>query len=179
MKRLDAQGFSLVKLMFMVLIFAIIAQCVVLTLMVMGKKTVSLEDHCYASVKGAQMYNELQAYANNNPYWGGQILDGYNDGTAYSLLLTADKSVTQPDDPLSGNRLFNGHWRYLRQIQVEPGGGPYMSRNVVVYIWRCESDGNTKVPGLLLNTTLGNMVPGTSPTYTQTPAAYTLVNTVR
>ncbi len=70
---------------------------------------------------------------------------------------------------MSGNQLANGHWRYLRQIQVNPVDTNPQARQVIVKIWKCASDTAPLVPGLLLNTTIGTVVPGTLPTYSQTP----------
>ncbi|HTC21968.1 MAG TPA: hypothetical protein VK859_14015 [bacterium] len=174
MKRLDSKGLGMVEMCIGMLILTFIAQSVVLSRLVMARKTVSLEDHSYASMKAQQMFNELAALANANPVFGAGILDGYSDGPQYNLVLTADKAVSQPDDPLSGNHQANGHWRYLRQVQVNPADDNPLARQVIVRVWRCASDSNPLVPGLLLTTTVGTVLPGTAPSFAQTPQVYTM-----
>jgi hypothetical protein len=169
MKRLDSKGLGMVEMCIGMLILTFIAQSVVLARLVLARKTLSLEDHSYASMKAQQMFNELSAQANSNPVFGGGILDGYSDGPLYNLVLTTDKAVSQPADPLSGNRQANGHWRYLRQVQVNPVDGNPQARQVVICIWKCASDSNPLVPGLLLTTTIGTVVPGAVPSCSQTP----------
>ena len=176
MKRLNAQGQSLLKLMIAIVILGLIAQWMVMSLIILGRRTVQMEDQGYACAKGNQMFNELLGYANNNPFYAGPLLDSYNDGNQYNLVLTADKAVTLPGDPLSDNRQANGHWKYLRQIQVAPDSGNYQARQVTVRIWKCQSDAPPLAPGVLLSTTLGTIVPGVRPSYAQTPAIYYLLN---
>jgi hypothetical protein len=172
MKRLDSKGLGMVEMCIGMLILTFIVQSVVLSRLVMARKTVSLEDHGYASMKGQQMFNELTALTNSNPVFGGGILDSYSDGSQYNLVLTADKAVSQPDDPLSGNRQANGHWRYMRQVQVNPVDDNPQARQVIIKVWRCASDNNPMVPGLLLTTTIGTVLPGTAPSFAQTPQVY-------
>jgi hypothetical protein len=174
MKRLDSKGLGMVEMCIGMLILTFFAQSVVLSRLVMARKTVSLEDHSYASMKGQQMFNELAALANGNPIYGGGLLDSYSDGPQYNLVLTADKSVSKPDDPLSGNRLANGHWRYLRQVQVSPVDDNPQARQVIIKVWRCASDTSPMVPGLLLATTIGTVLPGTAPSFAQTPQVYVM-----
>ncbi len=172
MKRLDEKGLTLLDMCLTILILGLISQSMVLSLMVLTRKIVALQDRSYAAMKAQQMFNELEAYANGNPYTGGMILNGYNDNSQYNLILTADKQVSLPGDPLSDNRQENGHWRYLRQIQVSPAAGNPQARQVAVKVWKCASDGNPMVPGILLTTTVGTVIPGAPATYSQTPNIY-------
>ncbi len=169
MKRLDAKGLGMVEMCIGLLILTFIAQSVVLARLVLARKTISIDDHGFASMKAQQMFNELSAQANANPYYGGALLDGYSDGSQFNLVLTTDKQVLQPDDPVSGNRKADGHWRYLRRVQVNPVDTNPQARQVIIKIWKCASDTSPLVPGLLLNTTIGTVMPGTAPTYSQTP----------
>ena len=169
MKRLNSKGLGMVEMCLGMLILTFIAQSVVLARLVLARKTLSFEDHSYASLKAQQMFNELSAQANSNPGFAGGILDGYSDGPQFNLVLTTDKQVQQPGDPLSGNQQANGHWRYLRQVQIKPVDGNPQARQVIINIWRCASDNPPMVPGLLLTTTIGTVTPGTPPSYSQTP----------
>jgi hypothetical protein len=173
MKNLDAKGVSLVEMCFAMLIFAMIAQVLAMTLLVLARRTLQIEEKGYSAIKGQQMFNELQAAANRNPRYGGQILDSYNDGMRFNLILTTDRAVSSPDDPLSGNSKKNGHWRYLRLVQIgQANNGNYQARQVAIEVTKCEADGNTLVPGIILSTTVGTVTPGSPPTCFQTPRIY-------
>jgi hypothetical protein len=174
MKRLNSKGLSLVEMCFAILILSMVAQWAVLVELVLTKKTLAQQDRGFAQMKAQQIFNELQACANASPGLGAGVLDGYNDGTHYDLDLTIDKKASGPGDPLSGNRQGNGHWRFLRQVQISPVDGVPQARLAVVRIWRCESDGDPLVPGLLLTTALGLVVPGSQPIFTQTPQVYSV-----
>ena len=160
MKRLGADGLGMVEFIFGMLILTFFAQAAVLARLVMARKTLSQEQHIYANVKALQMYNELQATANVNPLAGGQVLDSYNDGATYSLVLSVDRGISDPGDPLSGNRLANGPWVYLRQIEVGPAAGAPQARQVTIQVWKCADDQASLVPGLLLVTVSGVITPG-------------------
>jgi len=160
MKRLGSEGLGMVEFVFGMLILAFFAQSAVMARLVMARRTLSLEQHSYASLKALQMYNELGAAANANPGAGGQALDSYSDGAAYNLSLSADKTISNPGDPISGNRMANGHWVYLRQIEVNPSGGNPQARQVTIRLWICASDQLPLAPGLLLTTVSGVITPG-------------------
>ncbi len=160
MKSLDAKGLGLVELCVGIVIFTLLAESAVMTRLVLARKSVDLIDRNYARLKGLQMTEELESQANGNPSSGGSVLDGFNDGVSFNLNLTTDKSVTDPGDPLSDNRRTNGHWRYLRQVQVHPVDVNPLARQVAVKIWLCASDSNPPSPGLLLATVSGMIVPG-------------------
>ncbi len=160
MKRFGAEGLGMVELLFGMLILTFFAQSLTLTRLVMARKTLSQEQHAFAGLKALQMYNELTASANAAPWNGGQVLDSYNDGVDYKLNLSADKAISDPGDPLSGNRLANGHWVYLRRIQVSPTPSAPQARQVTIQLWRCASDQVPLVPGLLLATVSGVITPG-------------------
>ncbi len=172
MKRLDSQGHTLVEMCIAIVIFALTAQAMAVALLVIARQIISNEDHGYAAIKGQQLFNELMAQANRNPGYGGAVLDGFNDGAQYKQVLTIDPQVQQPNDPVSGNRQTNGHWRYLRQIRVGPTAGGFQAREVLVNIWRYSSDNSPLVPGLLLTTVEGTINPGGPITYKQIPPVY-------
>src|SRR5580658_6864554 len=173
MKRLDSKGLvSLAQICIAMLILALFAQSIVLARLVLARRTIALEDSTFASLKALQMFNELLAQANGNQWLGAYILDGYSDGSQYNLVLTTDKFVSRPGDPVSENFQNNGHWRYLRQVEVNLVAGNPQARQVVINIWRCASDGNPLVPGVLLTTVVGTVIPGASYSYSQTPKVY-------
>lgn len=153
MRRPNEKGYGLVELCLGVMIFALIAEALVVMRLVVARKTVSFVDRGYAAMKSQQMLEELKAKANTIPVFGAYLLDDYDDGEAVKLTLTTDKYVDQagdPGDPLSGNRMTNGHWRYLRHIQVKPVTEDPLARRVNIQVWRFASDSDPSVPGLLL-----------------------------
>ncbi len=160
MKSLDAKGLGLVELCVGIVVFTLFAESAVMMRLVLARKSIALMDRNYARLKGLQMMDELEAQANGNPSSGGSVLGSFNDGVSFNLCLTTDKSVSDPGDPLSDNRRTNGHWRYLRQVQVNAVDGNPLARQVAVRLWLCASDGTPSSPGLLLATTSGMIVPG-------------------
>jgi type II secretory pathway pseudopilin PulG len=172
MKRFDPKGTTLVEMCIVIVILGLLAQSLVLARLVLARKTIALQDSTFASMKALQMFNELLAQANGNQWLGTEILDSYSDGSQFNLVMTTDKSVSQPGNPLSQNCQTNGHWRYLRQVQVNPVVGTPQARQVVINVWRCASDSNPMVPGVLLTTIVGTVIPGTFSSYTQTPKVY-------
>ena len=112
--------------------------------------------------KALAMFNEMESQAAGQ--WGaGEVLDRYNDVVPFNPVLTTDKALDRPGgnpaDPLSANRLTNGHWRYLRHVQVNPCRGNRRARQVVVRIWRCGSNARPEVGGALLATMAGIIGP--------------------
>lgn len=156
MTRLNSRGFGLVELCIAMLILAMFAETVAVARLVGARKTVALLDQGFAKMKALQMMEELKAQANRVPIYGALLLDYFNDGEQANSILTTDKEVDKPGgnagDPLSGNRLTNGHWRYLRKIQVSPVESDLTARRVVIKIWKFASDSDPLVPGLLLAT---------------------------
>jgi type II secretory pathway pseudopilin PulG len=165
MRRLDSKGITLVELCVSLVVLALTAQATVQFWKVFTIKTVSLEDKSYAGMKAQQMLNELLAQSSSNPGNGTAILDSYNDGSQYNLMLTIDKHVSDPGNPLSGNRQANGHWHYLRQVQVSPVATDPLARQVLIHIWKCASDGNPLVPGLILANINEMIIPSANISY--------------
>jgi hypothetical protein len=165
MKRLNSKGVSLVEMCVAIVILGLTAQATVQFWKVFTFRTVSLEDKGYASMKAQQMLNELLAQSSSNPANGTAILDSFNDGSQFNLMLTTDKQVHNPGDPLSGNRQANGHWRYLRQVQVTPVVTNPQARQVVIHVWKCASDVSPLVPGLSLVTLMEMIIPESNISY--------------
>ena len=168
MKKLDSEGFHLVEMLLAIFMFAIMAQMMAVAMLVLARATLTHESRNFGQQKAQQMYAELQSMAYNNRGGSGEVLDSFNDGSQYNFVLTTDKSVTQPDAPLSGNTMVGGHWRYLRQIQVGPSPNTDPnSRQVVVQVWKSQSAGASLVPGVLLDNTFGIISPGSGLPFSQ------------
>jgi prepilin-type N-terminal cleavage/methylation domain-containing protein len=156
MRKLNQQGYNLVELMIAVAILAALASSVILARSFMAKQTVITSDKSYATEKAIQMFEELKALVNGQEKAGVNVLDNYSDGSLYNKVLTTDKTVDitpvgsgNPGDPLSGNRMTNGHWRYLRQVTVNRVADPY-TRQVIIKIWLYDGDTDPNNPGPLL-----------------------------
>ena len=151
-KRLTEKGFGLVEVLLGVTILAIVAQSMVLSRVMLARATVAKGDRSYASLKSLQILEEIKGQAEDAIYGAG-VVDSFNEPTTEvaNPLLTADKAVARPDDPLSGNRLTNGHWRYLRQVRVEPVTGNSSARQVTVKVWKYATNERPFLPGLLLS----------------------------
>lgn len=156
MRKLDQRGVTLVELVIAVAILATLASSVMLARSYMAKQTVRTSDKSYATQKAIQMFEELKALVNGNEKVGVNVLDQYSDGSQYNNILTTDKNVdtgqanANPGDPLSGNRLSNGNWRYLRQVAVNRVANDPYTRQVIIKVWRYQSDYNPTQPGELL-----------------------------
>ncbi len=154
-KTLDQKGYTLVELLIAVAILGSVASSVILARSYMAKQTVKTSDRSYATQKAIQMFEELKSLVSGKET-NINILDRYTDGSLYNNVLTTDKNVdtglsnVDPGNPLSGNRLSNGNWRYLRQIEVNHVADDPNARMVFVNIWKYASDQNPGAPGDLL-----------------------------
>ena len=161
MKKLNQQGYNLVELSIAVALLAILASSVMIARSYMAKQTVKASDKAYATQKAIQMFEELRALVNGSEKLGVSVLNNYSDGKSYNTVLTTDQLVdtglptANPLDPLSGNRLSNGHMRYLRQIAVNNVPNDVWARQVVVKVWLYDSDSDPNNPGDLLATVGG------------------------
>ena len=156
MKRLNPQGYSLIEVMIAALILASLASAVIATRTFVAKQTVKNTDKSYGTQKAIQMFEELKALVKGQGSSSIDVLDQYSDGTNYNPVLTTDKTVdtglsgADPSNALSGNRQTNGHWRYLRQIEVDKVANDLYARQIFIRVWRYASDTDPNSPGDLL-----------------------------
>jgi prepilin-type N-terminal cleavage/methylation domain-containing protein len=155
--KINQKGVTLVELMIAVAIMATMASTVVVARKLMATQTVRTDDRAFATEKAIQMFSELKSLISGSET-GVQILDNYKDGTAYNTVLTTDKNVDtappgsgNPANVMSGNRMSNGNWRFLRQIAVSPLVNDSSARLITVKVWRYQSDQNPLQPGELLS----------------------------
>ena len=163
-KRLSQGGFNLVELMIAVGILAGLASAVMMARSYMTKQTVSTSDKSYATQKAIQMFEELKALVKGSENSTVNVLDNYSDGTNYNPVLTTDKNVdtgiatANPGNALSGNKATQGgHWRYLRQVQINHVPNDPNTRQVIIKVWLYQSDTNPTLPGALLSEVGGNL----------------------
>ena len=166
MRRLKASGYTFVELMIAVGIMSIMASSVMVARTLASKQTVTTLDKAYAAEKAIQMFEELKALA------GGRetnlnFLDQYSDPvytassgvSFFNPVLTTDSAVSQEAvtnmpmaelDPVSGNKISNGHIRYLRRITVMRMANDPYARQVDIKVWLFASDSSPLQGGLLL-----------------------------
>lgn len=164
MKKLNQQGVTLVELLIASFIIATLATSVIMVRSFMSKQTVRSNDKAYATQKAIQMFEELKALVQGAEKEGVNVLDNYSDGSYYNTVLTTDKVVDKSPpgsgnagDALSGNKTINGHWRYLRQVQVQRMPNDPYARQVIVKVWKYASESSPNLPGELL-TTVGGLL---------------------
>jgi len=75
-------------------------------------------------------------------------LDNFSDGNGYDWSLTTSSGeITNPADPLSGNKKNDSKWRFVRQIQVDPVLNDDYARQVRVKVWLADPNDHTKPTG--------------------------------
>jgi len=155
MNRIDSRGYGYLETCLAIVILGLLAQSIVLARLVLARQTVILEDRSYARMKTLQMMEELKGQANADPWSAGAVLDEYADSDSANPILTTDKMVDKsggdPGDPVSGNRKINGHWRYVRKVEIHPAAGNPGARWVDIRIWLFGSDQKPLLPGKLLS----------------------------
>lgn len=109
-------GFTLLEVVILACILGIVVMAVVPISFFAPRQTMALREKSFATEKAMQMMEELRSVVvtSNKTY----ILEEYDNGAGYSPLLTINKNVTDPADPLSGNTRRGGQWKYCRQISV-------------------------------------------------------------
>ena len=148
LKRLDAKGLTLVELLFAVGILAVVALSVLSSRYFMAKRGQIVSDKAFAAEKAIQMMEELKSLvANSGQSTGGvAVLDTYDDGSSfYNPVLTTDKSVSSPGDPLSNNRTSGNGWRFLRNISIQHVPNDPLARKVFIRVFK-SSDSSPSQP---------------------------------
>lgn len=166
LRRLNPSGYTFVELAIAMGIMGIMASSVMIARTLMSKQTVDTGDKAYAAEKAIQMFEELKALS------GGRetnltFLDQFSDPvyvsgsgvSYYNPLLTTDSAVSQEGvtnmakaetDPVSGNKLINGHNRYVRRITVSRMTNDPYARQVDIKVWLYAADSAPLQGGLLL-----------------------------
>ncbi|NJN63702.1 MAG: hypothetical protein HC882_01690 [Acidobacteria bacterium] len=76
-------------------------------------------DKDFAIQKAISILEELKGVFESKTGNDATLLDGYDDGSTTSTVLTIQTGVTAPDHPSSGNFHDGSQWHYERQISVE------------------------------------------------------------
>lgn len=172
--RLNDAGVTLVELLIAVAIMAVMAASLISVRMFMAKQTLRIKDQAFAGQKALQIMEELRSVVNEKEQASIIALDDYNDGdpgngdarNRVSPVLTSNKGVTDPGNPLSGNVSFGPDWKYVRNIEVapDPNGNTYGRYVRVRIYYRSDVNGSsTPKPlvelGSLLRSSIDEHVP--------------------
>ncbi len=110
--------------------------------------TKSNKEKDFATQKAIQIVNELRAYVESGSETPASMLDNFDDGETFNTILTTQRGVVDPDDPLSKNVLDSGNnWHYLRNVRVTalPTENPRDLRVVNIKLYRAEGGEAQKV----------------------------------
>lgn len=84
----------------------------------------TVQERQFAITRATSMIEELKAYVEGGSESHAELLDDFDDGTATNPVLSTQKEVRAPDDPVSGNvRLPGGLWKYTRRVNVSKLAG--------------------------------------------------------
>jgi len=155
-KLLRQRGLSLVEAMVAVTIMAISVASVSTLQTQVLQQTRRTNDKAFAAQKATQMFEELRSYVQANREEPLKSLQDYfsNGATEYVPTLTIEKRPdpgspnnrrrdfnVQANDPLSNNVRRGEHWKYVRNIMVEPVPSDPDARHVTVKIWHANQAG--------------------------------------
>ena len=140
---MDRKGFTLVEVLIVMAILSIAVLSVVQLTYVLGTQTVSISDRAFATQKAMQMMEELRTLVARSNDTNVGVLDDYDDGAIYNKILTTDKTVTAPNNALSGNKPMKSGWRFLRQVNVISMPNEPLARRVYIKVYKSsEADPN-------------------------------------
>jgi hypothetical protein len=128
---LGESGFSLMSVLFDLMVFVTVAGIVAATFQQVNRKETANRDKAFAAQKASQMLEELRAVSHSVGADGFGVLDRYDDGSSYKNVLTVIAGVTNPEDPLSGNK--GGH--YQRLVHVDTVANNPGARRVTVSVF--------------------------------------------
>lgn len=164
--RKHQKGFSLVEVLVASSILAtVVAGSMAVQTSLMGNVRNS-NDNAFASEKALQMFEELRSHTEGSQESFDKSLAKYSDGASYNPNLSTALTIATPDDPLSNNIYYDGHWKYVRQVSIEPVENDEFARKVRVSVWRGDEDGKPLVnrPLATVAGILKTSVPRTPPT---------------
>lgn len=83
------------------------------------RKSEEVNERTFAIARAASILEELEAYVEGGSESHAELLDDFDDGKGTSPLLTTLREITEPDDPVSGNRRRDdGSWMFSRRVNV-------------------------------------------------------------
>jgi prepilin-type N-terminal cleavage/methylation domain-containing protein len=149
---MNSKGFTFVEVMIAVVIMVVLSMSLINMHSFMSKQGININDKAFASQKAIQMMEELRSLVAGGEQQGLVVLDSKNDGIDYPPVLTTIANITNPADPVSGNRIYGSAWRYCRNITVTKMPNDPFSRTVYVRIYKSASTSATTAGDLLAET---------------------------
>ena len=160
--RRNERGFTLAEAIVALAITGIIITSSVALITSALHSTKDNLNHQFASQKAVSMLEELRALIQTQNGTTTIVLDDYDDGTTNQSVLTTQRGITDPADPVSGNRRIGGRWLYARRVSVQRVRGANDLRLVNVKVYANEPSGPrlmAEVAGVL--STIGTNAPPT------------------
>jgi prepilin-type N-terminal cleavage/methylation domain-containing protein len=143
-------GFSLVEVVFALMILAVCAAALINHLTINYQATASERDRVFAYTKAQAILAEIQGFVDRGSIEAAVDLDILEDGIVNkpTLSITTDSTGTlvDPAHVVSGNYQRNGEWLWSRRISVQPFAG-LNNRNVryvTVRIFRKDGNGTDR-----------------------------------
>ncbi len=147
------RGFSLIEVLIAAALILIAALAGVAYVTRSSQHADWARDKVFARQRAVSILAELRAYVEGGEGEVAADLDGFDDGLSVhpSLTITPDPNdptqYLEPDDPVSGNIMDSGVWRWFRQITVRrfPGVETRDLRICTVRVFRMRS--GDQMPG--------------------------------
>lgn len=156
--RLKKQGFTLVEAMMGMTITGIVLVGVISSQMGNYKAVEKNKDVIFAQNKATQMIEELRSVVRKGRS-NVNSLDIYDDKNAPNPILTTDDiegSTTEAKatNQISGNKIQNGKWRFVRDVKISKNSDLAKSRTVIVSVYYADANGNPVQPPLATLSTI-------------------------
>ena len=116
---MNKKGFTLVEMVLTIIILAIVVLSLTKIQYFMSTNTVKIKEKSFATQKVIQMMEELRSLSSGLERDQINVLDGYDEGNRYNPLLTTDRNVLNPENPISNNARITNGWKYLRRISIQ------------------------------------------------------------
>lgn len=124
------KAMTLIEILVVVAIFSIIIVSYLAFFTDALRHTRRIDDRRFAVQKAIAMMEEIRAFVESGAETQIDLLDDFDDADHFNPMLTTEKGLRSPDDPLSGNFHLGastvgekgqpqGGWRYYRKIRVE------------------------------------------------------------
>jgi len=139
--RRSERGVSLVEAL---VALAIVGMMVTSSMALISSALRSTKDNLnrqFASQKAISMLEELRALIQTQNGTTTVVLDDYDDGTTNQPVLTTQRGITNPADPISGNTKLGGGWLFDRRVTVQRVRGASDLRLVNVKVFVNEASG--------------------------------------
>lgn len=183
LKRIQQKGFSMVEVMVAASILAVSVASVSALQSQVYQQVRRTNDRSFAAQKATQMFEELRSFVQANREEPLKSLQDYfsNGASEYVPTLTTEKRpdqsdpnnhhkdfYLQPNDPLSANTKVQNHWKFVRQVLVEPVPSDENARHVTVKVWYADQSGtnpiNEDMPLAVISGILKTNIEQTPPT---------------